>query len=72
MLKNGIMKTFALLAVVGVAACTQDTVEIPAEEPAAESPAVAPEAQPVETFEADTAIVDTAIVEGEAETGTTY
>jgi hypothetical protein len=72
MLKNGIGKTLALLAVVGVAACNQDTAEFPAEEPAAESPAVAPEAQPVETFEADTAIVDTAIVEGEAEAETTY
>jgi hypothetical protein len=61
MLNNGIVKTLALLAALGVAACgNRDAAEIPADEvPAAEAPAEAPEAQPLEVTE------DTAIVEAE-------
>jgi hypothetical protein len=74
MLKNGIVKTLALLAVIGVAACGTDTAEVPADQtPAAEEPALAPEAQPADV-EQDTIIIEGDVVEvreGE-EVETTY
>jgi hypothetical protein len=66
MLNNGIIKTFAVAAVLGLAACGgQQDATVIEQQPAAEEPVMAPEASP--TMETDPMLTDTIPAEHGAE-----